>query len=176
MHAVRIHQFGGEHALRHEEVPDPQPGPGQVRVAVRAASINRGDLARRTGTHPGEMAFPLTLGWEVAGDIDAVGDGIDPQRIGERVVALGAGGGYAERFVTTDAAAVRIPDALAYDVAAPCAALVNASPLDKGGPRGILRRAIESPLLCERRGPAVAAPVFPERSSCSISHSFSDRG
>jgi NADPH2:quinone reductase len=118
MHAVRIHQFGDDSVLRHEEVADPEPGPGQVRVGVRAASINHGDLARRNGTYPGEMTFPLTLGWEVAGDIDAVGAGVAPNRIGQRVVAMSSGGGYAERFVTADFAAIRLPENLDYDVAA----------------------------------------------------------
>jgi NADPH2:quinone reductase len=118
MRAVRIHQFGNEGVLRYEEVPDPQPGPGQVRIAVRAASVNHGDLARRDGSYPGELSFPFTLGWEVAGDVDAVGDGVDAGRVGERVVALAPDGGYAERFVTADIAAVHIPDHLDYDVAA----------------------------------------------------------
>jgi tumor protein p53-inducible protein 3 len=118
MHAVRIHQFGDESVLRYEEMPDPQPGVGQVRVAVKAASINRGDLARRVGTYPGEVTFPLALGFEVAGDIDAVGDGVDTRRIGQRVVALAPNGGYAERFVTAEVAAVTIPATLDYAVAA----------------------------------------------------------
>ena len=118
MLAVRIHQFGDESVLRCEEMPEPQPGLGQVRVAVKAASINRGDLARRAGTYPGEAAFPLTLGFEVAGEIDAVGEGVDKRRIGQRVVALGASGGYAERFVTLDAAAIPIPHNIEYAVAA----------------------------------------------------------
>jgi NADPH2:quinone reductase len=118
MHTVRIHQFGDEGVLRHEEMPDPQPGLGQVRVAVKAASINRGDLARRAGTYPGEAAFPLVLGFEVAGDIDAVGEGVDKRRIGQRVVAMAASGGYADRFVALDAAAIVIPHNLDYGVAA----------------------------------------------------------
>lgn len=118
MHAVRIHQFGGDNVLRYEEVPDPHPGAGEVRVAVRAASINHGDLARRSGTYPGEVSFPLTLGWEVAGSIDAVGDGVEARRLGERVVALASSGGYAEKLVTADGGAIPIPDALDDDVAA----------------------------------------------------------
>src|SRR5262245_3069333 len=100
MHAVRIHQFGDAGVLRYEEVSGSEPGPGQVRVAVRAASINHGDLARRSGTYPGEVSFPLTLGWEVAGDIEAVGDGVSPSRLGERVVAIAPSGGYATHFIT----------------------------------------------------------------------------
>lgn len=118
MLAVRIHQFGDEGVLRYEEVPDPQLGPGQVRIAVKAASVNGGDLARRTGRYPGEASFPLTLGFEVAGDIDAVGEGVDKRRIGQRVVALNTSGGYAERFVTAAVAALPIPDNLQYETAA----------------------------------------------------------
>jgi len=118
MHAVRIHQFGDDSVLRYEEVADPQPGPGQVRVKVHAASINRGDIARRAGNYPGEVAFPLTLGWEVAGEIDAVGDGVAPRRIGERVAAIAPSGGYAERLVTASFGAVPIPEDLADDIAA----------------------------------------------------------
>jgi len=118
MHAVRIHQFGDENVLRYEAVPDPQPAAGAVRVAVKAASVNRGDLARRAGVYPGEAAFPLTLGFEVAGDIDTVGEGVDARRIGQRVVAIAPGGGYAEKFVTPAVAAVPIPPTVGYDVAA----------------------------------------------------------
>jgi len=118
MRAVRIHQFGDESVLRYEEVPDPQPGPGEVRVAVKAVSINHGDLARRNGTYPGEMEFPLTLGWEVAGAIEALGDGVDRRRLGQRVVAIATSGGYAERMTTAGFAAVPLPDGLDFDVAA----------------------------------------------------------
>ena len=118
MHAVRIHQFGDDSVLRYEEVPDPQPGSGEVRVAVQAASINRGDLARRSGTYPGELSFPLTLGWEVAGTIDAVGDGINPRRLGERVVALASSGGYADKLLAAELGAIPIPDTLDDETAA----------------------------------------------------------
>jgi len=118
MQAVRIHQFGDADVLRYETVPDPQPGPGEVSVAVRAVSINRGDLARRSGNYPGDVAFPLTLGFEVAGEIDAVGEAVDAQRRGQRVLALGPSGGYAERFVTGAQAAIPIPATLDYDAAA----------------------------------------------------------
>jgi NADPH:quinone reductase len=118
MHAVRIHQFGDASVLRYEEIPEPTPGPGQVRIAVRAASINHGDLARRGGTYPGEVTFPLTLGWEVAGDIEAIGDGVQPSRLGERVLALAPNGGYATHFVTADFAALPLPEGLDYDAAA----------------------------------------------------------
>jgi NADPH2:quinone reductase len=118
MHAVRIHRFGDANVLRYEEVPDLKPQPGEVRVAVKAASINHGDLARRHGNYPGEVAFPFTLGFEVAGIIDRVGDGVDVGRVGQRVVALAAHGAYAEQLVTPALAAVPIPDNLDFDSAA----------------------------------------------------------
>jgi NADPH:quinone reductase len=118
MHAVRIHRFGDDSVLRYEEVPDPHPGAGEVRVAVKAASINHGDLARRDGTYPGEVRFPFTLGWEAAGTIDAVGDGVDPQRVGERVAAITNSGSYADNLITAAFGAVPIPAAIDDDVAA----------------------------------------------------------
>ncbi|HVN86536.1 MAG TPA: zinc-binding dehydrogenase [Candidatus Binatia bacterium] len=118
MHAVRIHRFGDESVLRYEAIPDLTPGPGEVRVAVKAASVNRGDLARRQGTYPGDVTFPATLGFEVAGVIDAVGDGIDRSRMGQRVVALGPQGGYAEQLVTLARAAAPLPDAINDDAGA----------------------------------------------------------
>ncbi|HUI28354.1 MAG TPA: NADPH:quinone oxidoreductase family protein [Candidatus Kryptonia bacterium] len=118
MRAVQIHRFGDDSVLRYEEVPDLTPGPDEVRVAVKAASINRGDLARRHGNYPGEVAFPFTLGFEVAGVIDAVGAGIAAARIGERVVAVATHGGYAEQLVTPAIAALPLPDSVSDDAGA----------------------------------------------------------
>jgi NADPH2:quinone reductase len=118
MQAVRIHRFGDEGVLRYEEVPDPQPGPGEVRIAVKAVSINRGDLARRQGNYPGEVAFPFTLGFEAAGVIDAVGAGVDGRRVGERATALATHGGYAEKLVTPAIAALPLPERISDDAGA----------------------------------------------------------
>ncbi|MGW0879767.1 zinc-binding dehydrogenase [Streptomyces sp. NPDC002671] len=105
MHAVRLHAFGPAENLVLEEVADPVPGPGQVRIAVRAAGVHLLDTALREG-HQGPLpelpALPTVPGREVAGVVDALGDGVDALWLGKRVVAhLGfAPGGYAELAVT----------------------------------------------------------------------------
>ncbi|MFI1074150.1 zinc-binding dehydrogenase [Streptomyces puniciscabiei] len=105
MHAVRLYAFGPAENLTHEEVPDPVPGPGQVRIAVAAAGVHLLDAALRAG-HKGPLperpALPTVPGREVAGVVDALGDGVDGPWLGRRVVAhLGfAPGGYAELAVT----------------------------------------------------------------------------
>ncbi|MER7832828.1 zinc-binding dehydrogenase [Streptomyces sp. NPDC052644] len=104
MHAVRLHAFGPAENLTYEEVPDPVPGPGQVRVAVAAAGVHLLDTALREGM-PGPFGGPAELptipGREVAGTVDALGEGTDPDWLGKRVVVhLGTGpGGYAELAV-----------------------------------------------------------------------------
>ncbi|WP_432054752.1 zinc-binding dehydrogenase [Streptomyces sp. bgisy022] len=105
MHAVRLHAFGPAENLVLEEVPDPRPGPGQVRIAVRATGVHLLDTALRAG-RPGPAGVPAELptvpGREVAGIVDAVGEGVDAAWLGRDVVAhLGfVPGGYAERAVT----------------------------------------------------------------------------
>lgn len=117
MHAIRLHAFGPAGNLTYEEVPDPAPGPGQVRVAVAAAGVHLLDAALREGL-PGPFGGPAELptvpGREVAGTVDALGEGTDPSWLGRRVVAhLGAGpGGYAELAVTDAARLHAIPPGL----------------------------------------------------------------
>jgi len=114
MHAIRLHEFGPAGNLRFEEVPDPTPGPGQVRIAVAASGVHVVDTAIRSGTPPGPFPLPdlpAIPGREVAGTVDAVGEGVDPGWVGKRVVAhLGtAGAGYAERAVAPLAALHLLP-------------------------------------------------------------------
>ncbi|MFJ8696314.1 zinc-binding dehydrogenase [Streptomyces roseolilacinus] len=117
MHVIRLHAFGPAENLTYEEVPDPVPAPGQVRVAVAAAGVHLLDTALREGL-PGPFAAPAALptvpGREVAGTVDALGEGTDPAWLGARVVAhLGTGpGGYAELAVTDAARLHRIPPGL----------------------------------------------------------------
>ncbi|MFJ3504449.1 MULTISPECIES: zinc-binding dehydrogenase [unclassified Streptomyces] len=117
MHAVRLHAFGPAENLTYEEVPDPVPGPGQVRVRVTAAGVHLLDTALREGA-PGPFPAPAELptipGREVAGTVDALGEGTDPSWLGRRVVAhLGmVPGGYAELAVTDAARLHALPDGL----------------------------------------------------------------
>lgn len=122
MHAIRLHAFGPAENLVYEEVPDPEPGPGQVRVAVRAAGVHLLDTNIRRGATGGPFPLPelpQIPGREVAGDVDAVGEGVDPGWVGKRVVAhLGmASQGYAERAVAPVGSLHELPDGLAYDAA-----------------------------------------------------------
>lgn len=101
------------------EVPTPEPGPGEVRLAVEAAGVNRADLVQKAGRYPPPPGASPILGLEVAGTIDAVGEGVDPSRVGEPVCALLAGGGYAEAVVCPATHAIpRPPGTSAVEAAA----------------------------------------------------------
>jgi len=120
MRAIRLHAFGPAENLRHERVPDPEPGPGQVRIAVAAAGVHLVDTALRTGKRLGPVPLPelpTVPGREVAGTVDALGEGVDPQWLGRRVVAhLGhAPGGYAELAVTGVERLHALPPGLSED-------------------------------------------------------------
>jgi NADPH2:quinone reductase len=104
MYAVRLHEFGPAENLRYEEVDDPHPGTGEVRIAVEAAGVHLVDTWLRQGFSGGVFArpaLPTIPGREVAGTVDAVGDGVDDGWLGQRVVAhLGPRGqGYAQLAV-----------------------------------------------------------------------------
>ncbi|CAL9533857.1 2-haloacrylate reductase [Streptomyces sp. enrichment culture] len=119
MRAIRLHSFGPAENLTHEEVPDPVPGPGQVRVAVAAAGVHLLDTAIREGMRgplPELPALPTVPGREVAGVVDALGEGVDGGWLGKRVVAhLGfAPGGYAELAVTDAERVHEVPDGLDF--------------------------------------------------------------
>ncbi|MBW8740950.1 MAG: zinc-binding dehydrogenase [Streptomyces turgidiscabies] len=105
MRAIRLHTFGPAENLTPEQVDDPTPGPGQVRIAVAAAGVHLLDTALRegmTGPAPEPTRLPTIPGREVAGTVDALGEGTPHLWLGKRVVAhLGfQPGGYAELAVT----------------------------------------------------------------------------
>ncbi|HWO63558.1 MAG TPA: zinc-binding dehydrogenase [Umezawaea sp.] len=122
MHAIRQHTFGPAENLVLEEVPDPVPGPGQVRIAVSAAGVHVVETTIRAGVQQGPFplpALPMTPGREVAGVVTALGPDVDPSWLGSRVVAyIGpAGGGYAESAVANAAVLHALPDHVSDDVA-----------------------------------------------------------
>jgi NADPH2:quinone reductase len=105
MHAIRLHAFGPAENLTYEQTEDPSPGPGQVRIAVRAAGVHLLDTALREGAQgplPELPGLPTIPGREVAGVVESLGEGVADLWLGKRVVAhLGfAPGGYAELAVT----------------------------------------------------------------------------
>lgn len=117
MRAIRLHEFGPASNLILEDLPDPQPGDGQVRIAVEAAGVHVLDTTIRSGASGGPFPLPelpAIPGREVAGVVDAVGPGADAELIGRRVVAhLGmASAGYASMAVANEAALQFLPDHL----------------------------------------------------------------
>jgi NADPH:quinone reductase-like Zn-dependent oxidoreductase len=96
MRAVVITKHGGPEVLRVEERPDPPVGPGEVRVAVKAAGINFADLMARSGVYPDAPSPPCVVGYEVAGEVESVGDGVADFKPGDRVLAGTRFGGHAE--------------------------------------------------------------------------------
>ena len=101
MRAVQFDEYGGPEVLHVGEAEEPHAGPGQVRVAVRAAGVNPIDWKRRSGAMAQVMPaeFPSTPGDEVAGVVDEVGDGVDDVAVGDEVFGFAVGGGAAEYAV-----------------------------------------------------------------------------
>ena len=101
MYAVTIPEPGGPDVLRWTEVPDPEPGPGEVLIDVHASAVNRADLLQRQGFYPPPPGAPPYPGLECSGRIVKLGDGIEyagePPEEGDEVCALLGGGGYAQR-------------------------------------------------------------------------------
>ena len=100
MKAIRIHEFGGPEVLKYEDVPEPQPGPGEIRIKIIAAGVNPMDWKVRRG-NISSLPLPMIMGLDVAGTVDIVGQGEIPFKPGDEVLAkVGLGkGGYAEYTV-----------------------------------------------------------------------------
>jgi NADPH:quinone reductase-like Zn-dependent oxidoreductase len=120
MKAARFSQFGGPEVLEIAELPDPHPGPGQIRIAVRAAGVNSSDWKKRQGLM--DQQLPQTLGYEAAGIVDELGEGITDAAVGDRVFGFtGMEGAQAELAVLSYYAPIPpsldFPDAAALPAA-----------------------------------------------------------
>jgi NADPH2:quinone reductase len=100
-----------------KEAPTPEPGPGQVRIKVRAAAVNFPDLMQTRGEHQHKPEVPFIGGMELAGDVDAVGEGVTGLAVGDAVCG-GGRGGFAEYAVLPAATLRRKPEAMSYSAAA----------------------------------------------------------
>ena len=119
MQAIEImNGAGGPEVLVVADRPDPVAGPGQVRIRVHAAGVNRPDLLQRQGRYPAPPGASDIPGLEVAGEVDQTGPGVSRWRIGDRVCALLGGGGYAQYAVVDARHALPIPDSLDFVQAA----------------------------------------------------------
>ena len=121
--AVVITKHGGPDVLEVQERPDPPVGPGQVRVAVKAAGINFADLMARSGVYPDAPSPPSVIGYEAAGEVESVGDGVDDVAPGDRVIVGTRFGGYAEMIAVDEDQILPLPDSLSFEQGA--AVVVN---------------------------------------------------
>jgi NADPH:quinone reductase len=111
-------QGGGLECLSLIETTAPVPGPGEVRIRVAYAGVNRPDILQRSGKYPPPAGASPYMGLEVSGVIDAVGEGVPVGRVGEKVCALTPGGGYAEAVVAPAGHCMAIPEGLTLKQAA----------------------------------------------------------
>lgn len=110
MRAVIVQEPGGPEALTVGEVPDPEPGPGEVVVDVAASAVNRADLLQRQGFYPPPKGASDIIGLECSGTVSALGDGVSGWTVGDRVCALLSGGGYAEKVSVPAGQLMPLPD------------------------------------------------------------------
>lgn len=116
MRAVVITKHGDPSVLQVQQRPDPPPpGSGQLRIAVRAAGVNFADHLARVGLYPDAPKLPAVVGYEIAGTVDAVGDGVDESRVGQRVLAGTRFGGYSEIVNVAASDSVVLPDAVSFE-------------------------------------------------------------
>lgn len=118
MRAIDPEAPGGPEVLKCVERPVPQAGPGEVLIRVAAAGVNRPDVMQRKGLYPPPPGAPTIPGLEVAGEIVAIGDGVERDMIGQPVCALTAGGGYAEYAVAPVGSCLTVPEGLSMTEAA----------------------------------------------------------
>jgi len=110
MRAVTTTEPGGPEVLTISELPDPEPGPGEVVIEVAATAVNRADLLQRQGFYPPPPGASGVIGLECSGTIAAVGEGVTGWAVGTPVCALLAGGGYASRVVVPAGQVMPLPD------------------------------------------------------------------
>ncbi|HSN28279.1 MAG TPA: NAD(P)H-quinone oxidoreductase [Kofleriaceae bacterium] len=119
MRAIVITKPGGPEVLSLVERPLPEPSRGEVRVRVRATAVNRADLLQRMGHYPAPADSPPDIpGLEIAGEVEALGPGVERLKVGDRVFGLVGGGGYAEAITSHERALAKIPATLSFEDAA----------------------------------------------------------
>ncbi|MGZ4249251.1 MAG: synaptic vesicle VAT-1 family membrane protein [Solirubrobacteraceae bacterium] len=115
MRAVVITEHGGPEVLQVQERPDPRVGPGEVRIAVKAAGVNFADTLARTGLYPDSPKVPCVVGYEVAGEVDSVGDGVESVKPGDRVLAGTRFNGQAELVTVPESMVYALPTRLSFE-------------------------------------------------------------
>ena len=110
-----ITKHGGPEVLEVQERSDPRVGPGEVRIAVKAAGISFADTMARTGLYPDAPKVPCVVGYEVAGEVDSVGDAVESVKLGDRVLACTRFNGYAELVTVPESTVFPLPDRLSFE-------------------------------------------------------------
>lgn len=112
MTAIAISKPGGPEVLVPEQRPVPKPGPNEILIKVAAAGVNRPDVLQRLGLYPVPPGASDLPGLEISGEVVALGDGVTKRKIGDKVMSLVAGGGYAEYCITHESHAMSVPKGL----------------------------------------------------------------
>ena len=115
MRAVVIARTGPPEVLEVRELPDPQVGAGEVRIAVKAAGINFADTLARIGLYPDAPKLPCVVGYEVAGEVESVGEGVESHKVGDRVIAGTRFNGQAELVTVPADQALPLPKKLSFE-------------------------------------------------------------
>jgi NADPH2:quinone reductase len=116
MQAIEVAETGSPEVMRNVEQPTPSPGPDEVLIKAEAIGVNFVDTYFRSGAYPHEL--PFVLGAEVAGTVEALGDGVTALRVGDRVATADAVGAYAEYCIAPANVVAPVPDGVSTDVAA----------------------------------------------------------
>ncbi len=117
MPIIKVEHFGGPDVLQLIDKPDPVPADGQLLVTVKAAGVNFADVAARAGRYPGVPSAPFYPGLETAGIVSKVGPGVYGYVVGDRVIGLLRGGGYASAAILDASSAAKLPDSLDFSPA-----------------------------------------------------------
>jgi NADPH2:quinone reductase len=118
MRAIRCEEWGGPETLRLRDIPDPVPQKGEVLIRIHAAGVNFPDVLIIQKKYQVQPELPFTPGAEIAGEIEAVGEGVTGYKPGDRVLALCSTGGFAEKIALDAHRCVPVPDSVSFEVAA----------------------------------------------------------
>jgi NADPH:quinone reductase len=118
MKAWRVHAWGEPESMQLEEIAEPTPGPKQVRIRNHAAALNFFDILQIQGKYQIKPPFPFTPGAEVAGVVDAIGDSVTSVRVGDRVMAMPHGNGFAEVSTAPASSVFAMPGGMSFEEAA----------------------------------------------------------
>jgi synaptic vesicle membrane protein VAT-1 len=115
MRAVVIPRYGPPGVLEVRELPDPPVGPGEIRIAVKAAGINFADTMARIGMYPDAPKLPCVVGYEVAGEVESVGEGVEGHSAGDRVIGATRFNGQAELVTVPADQVLPLPKGISFE-------------------------------------------------------------